>query len=122
VSARLRELDLSYMNIARLMRAIDDADLDVDGWHDDPSGDGIALTVGDDVAITVHTEWADFLASAPSGSTSTPDTDGAHRLPLPPVVVATPRAAPKVVKPLGMCPECFNVLNPDGTCPMECGL
>ena len=33
----------------------------------------------------------------------------------------TTRKEVKDAKPLGMCSECFNVLNPDGSCPMECG-
>lgn len=34
--------------------------------------------------------------------------------------VAAKRSPRKEVKPLGMCDRCFNVLNPDGSCPMEC--
>ena len=74
------------------------------------------------MAVTVRPEWADFALEAPSGSSVSPETDGAHRLPLPIAVAARPTRTPKAEpKPLGMCPDCFNVLNPDCTCPMECG-
>ena len=74
--------------------------------------------------VKVRPEWADFLTEAPAATSVSPGTDGAHRLSLSSAVVGpaktTRRTAPEP-KPLGMCEECFNVLNPDGTCPMECG-
>ena len=125
LSAQLRELDVSYTNIMLLLQAIDETDLDVDAWQAGVNGDGVSLTADGNVVVTVHPEWADFSTVAPSGSSATPDTDGAHRLPLPAVDTSKPkvirRTPRKEPKALGMCPDCFNVLNPDGTCPMECG-
>lgn len=122
LSARLRELEMSYMNISRLLQAIDEVDLDISAWQAPATGDGVDLTARGDVAVTVRPEWADFAMEAPSGSSVSPETDGAHRLPLPTLVATRPtKTAKKEPKPLGMCPDCFNILNPDGTCPMECG-
>ena len=125
LSAQLRELDMSYTNIMRLLQAIDDTDLDVDAWQASDNGEGVDLTADGDVVVSVQSEWADFATVAPAGSSTTPDTDGAHRLALPIVDTSKPKVTRREVrkepKPLGMCADCFNVLNPDGTCPMECG-
>ena len=128
LSGRLREMEMSYTNITRLVRAIDEVDLDVEAWQASSGGDaddaGVDLVHRDEIVVKVRPEWADFLTEAPSGTSVSPGTDGAHRLPLSSAVVGpaktTRRTAPEP-KPLGMCEECFNVLNPDGTCPMECG-
>lgn len=58
-------------------------------------------------------------ASAPATS-PVPSRTRAERASKPPTATAT-RARRKEVKPLGMCADCFNVLNPDGSCQMECG-
>jgi len=122
LSARLRELDMSYTNISRLLQAIDEVDLDISAWQAPAAGDGVDLTARGDIAVTVRPEWADFAMEAPSGTSVSPETDGAHRLPLPTLAATRPtRTVKKEPKPLGMCPDCFNVLNPDGSCPMECG-
>ncbi|MGB3736028.1 MAG: hypothetical protein WA964_13815 [Ilumatobacter sp.] len=124
LAARLREMDMSYMNITRLMLAIDDVELAVDSWQADEKDDGVALVYRDDVVVTIQPEWADFMTEAPAGTSVSPGTEGNHRLPLPPAATGpakTTRKVTKEPKPLGMCPECFNVLNPDGSCPMECG-
>ena len=124
LSARLREMDLSYLNIMRLLHALEDVELDIDAWEADATDDGVALTRRGDVVVTIRPEWADFLTESPSGTSVSPGTEGAHRLSLPSVATGPariPRKEVKEAKPLGMCPECFNVLNPDGTCPMECG-
>ena len=124
LSARLREMDLSYLNIMRLLHALEDVELDIDAWEADATDDGVALTRRGDVVVTIRPEWADFLTESPSGTSVSPGTEGAHRLSLPSVAAGPariPRKEVKEAKPLGMCPECFNVLNPDGTCPMECG-
>ena len=120
VSARLREMEISYLNITRLLQAIDDADLNIDAWHADTKDDGVVLTAAGDVVVTVKPAWADFTTTAPPGSSVTPRTKGAHRLLLPAVATSQPRVPKKEAKPLGMCPRCYNVLNPDGSCPMEC--
>jgi hypothetical protein len=125
LAAQLRELDVNYTNIMRLLQAIDETDLDVDAWQASDAGEGVSLTADGNVVVMVQPEWADFITVAPSGSSATPDTDGAHRLPLPAVDTSKPKVTRREVrkepKPLGMCPDCFNILNPDGTCPMECG-
>ena len=124
LSARLREMDMSYVNIVRLLHAVDEVELDIDAWQADSTDDGVDLTYRDDIVVTIRPEWADFTTEAPSGTSVSPGTDGAHRLPLPTAAVGPAKRTRKEVtqaKPLGMCTECFNVLNPDGTCPMECG-
>ena len=124
LSARLREMDMSYMNITRLLQAIEEVELDVDTWQADEKDDGVALVYRDNVVVTIQPEWADFTTESPSGTSVSPGTDGAHRLSLPTAAVGpakTTRKEVKEAKPLGMCSECFNVLNPDGSCPMECG-
>jgi len=124
LSARLREMDMGYLNIMRLLHAIEDVELDVDSWQADEKDDGIALMHRDDVVVTIRPEWADFMTEAPAGTSVSPGTDGVHRLALPPALsgpAKTTRKEVKEPKPLGMCTECFNVLNPDRSCPMECG-
>jgi hypothetical protein len=124
LSARLREMDMSYMNITRLLAAIEEVELDVDAWQADEADDGVALMHGDDIVVTIRPEWADFLTESPAATSVAPGTDGAHRLALPTAVAGpakTTRKEVKEAKPLGMCSECYNVLNPDGSCPMECG-
>ncbi len=123
LSARLREMDISYMNISRLMQAIDEVDLDIDAWQSDAADNGVDLVHRDIVVVSVRPEWADFSTEAPSGTSVSPGTDGAHRLALPTATTTratSTRTTAKEPRPLGMCPECFNVLNPDGSCPMEC--
>lgn len=115
IGARLRELGISHTNIARLLQHVNDAELRIDAWHDDPADGGVALTVDGDTVVTVHREWADFTTS-PAGSNAAES----QRLEFPTVTVAATRSAKKERKPLGMCDQCYNVLNPDGTCPMEC--
>ncbi len=120
LSAHLRELGMRYANIARLMQAIDDAQLDVDEWIDDSEVGDVALSFDGEVVVRIEPEWADFLTVAPAGSTVRPGAD-VHRLDLPADEPSTKRVVKSEPKPLGMCTACFNVLNPDGTCPMECG-
>jgi hypothetical protein len=121
LSARLRELDMSYMNISRLVQAIDEVDLEINAWQEPATGDGVDLTARDEIVVSVRPEWADFAMEAPSGTSVSPETEGAHRLPLPTAVATRPKTVKKEPKPLGICTDCFNILNPDGTCPMECG-
>jgi hypothetical protein len=121
LSARLRELEMSYMNISRLLQAIDEVDLEISAWQPPAIGDGVDLTSRGEVAVSVRSEWADFAMEAPSGTSVSPETDGAHRLPLPTAVATRTKTVKKEPKPLGICTDCFNILNPDGTCPMECG-
>ena len=120
MSAQLRDMDISYINITRLLHAIDDAELHIDAWGADTTGDGVALSANGTVVVTVQAAWADFATTAPSGSSVTPRTKGAHRLPLPVATTSQPRVPKKEAKPLGHCTTCYNVLNPDRSCPMEC--
>jgi hypothetical protein len=121
LSARLRELDMSYMNISRLLQAIDEIDLEISAWQEPATGEGVDLTARDEIAISVRAEWADFAMEAPSGTSVSPETNGAHRLPLPTSADVRLKTVKKEPKPLGLCTDCFNILNPDGTFPMECG-
>lgn len=124
LSARLREMEMSYMNITRLLQAIEEVELDIDAWQADATDNGVTLTHGDDEVVRIQPEWADFPTESPAGTSVASGTGGAHRLPLPTATVGptkTTRKEVKEAKPLGMCSECFNVLNPDGSCPMECG-
>lgn len=120
LAARLREMDMSYMKITRLLQAVEEVELDIDSWQPTENDEGVDLIYRDEVVVTIRPDWADFTTEAPSGSSVSPGTDGAHRVPLVAVVVAKTKTVKKEPKPLGMCPECFNVLNPDRTCPMEC--
>lgn len=119
LSAHLRDLGMRYANIVRVLDAVDDSDLDVDEWYDDAEAGGVALSFEGAVVARIDVKWADFLTVAPVGSTVRPEA-GVHRLELPDVPPSTKRVAKPEPKPLGMCAECFNVLNPDGSCPMEC--